>query len=296
MKAYLDIAVSLIVALMMVLVGMESEEKHFRVVARRKRVLILTLTAQAVILPAFGFLLTQSMALPPHIRAGILLVAACPVGDIANFYVLLARANLALSVTVNSLSLLISTATMAIVFEAYKHLLREPFAFALPTSTLIVRLILVLGLPVLGGMIIRRLWPDYVEHFRSALQRVFLAGIVGLSTAIMVLQHDRLAAEWRQTALAAALFIGLALAVGIEFGKLMRFTAEDILTVSISFAVRNVAIALAIAVTLLNRTEYAVFIVVFFLTEVPLLLGVVAICRKWWVPAANPAQATGDFS
>jgi len=39
------------------------------------------------------------MALPPHMSAGILLVAACPVGDIANFYNLLARANVALSVT-----------------------------------------------------------------------------------------------------------------------------------------------------------------------------------------------------
>jgi predicted Na+-dependent transporter len=111
----------------------------------------------------------------------------------------------------------------------------------------------------------------------------------------MVLQHDRLEAEWRQTALAAVLFIGLALAVGILFGKLMRFTREDMLTVGISFAVRNVALALALAVTLLNRIEYAVFIVVFFLTEAPLLLGVVAIYRKWGVPAVRPARATGDF-
>jgi ACR3 family arsenite efflux pump ArsB len=38
---------------------------------------------------------------------------------------------------------------------------------------------------------------------------------------------------------------------------------------------------MAIAVTLLNRVEYAVFAVVYFLTEVPLLLAVVAGYRRW---------------
>ena len=71
---------------------------------------------------------------------------------------------------------------------------------------------------------------------------------------------------------------------------------EVMITMSISFAVRNVALGMAIAVTLLNRIEYAVFMVVFFLTAQPLLLGVVAIYRKRWAPAAKPAQATGDSS
>lgn len=58
-------------------------------------------------------------------------------------------------------------------------------------------------------------------------------------------------------------------------------------TVGILFAVRNVALASAVAITLLNRIEYAVFAVVYFLTEVPLLLGVVTWYRLWWAPAVQ---------
>jgi len=47
-----------------------------------------------------------------------------------------------------------------------------------------------------------------------------------------------------------------------------------------------VAMATAIAVTLLGRLEYAVFAAVYFLAEVPLLLGAVAVYRKWRKPAA----------
>jgi predicted Na+-dependent transporter len=47
---------------------------------------VLLLAAQAVVLPALGFLLTRGMALPPDESAGILLLAACPIGDVANGY------------------------------------------------------------------------------------------------------------------------------------------------------------------------------------------------------------------
>src|SRR5574341_1072510 len=79
MKTVLDFGVVCVTVLMMGAVGMELEGRHFRDVARRKGTLILILTAQALFLPALGFGLTRVMALPPHISAGILLLAACPV-------------------------------------------------------------------------------------------------------------------------------------------------------------------------------------------------------------------------
>jgi len=66
---------------------------------------------------------------------------------------------------------------------------------------------------------------------------------------------------------------------GCVFGRLLRLSKGDGITVGIGFAVRNVALTMAIAVTILNRIEYAVFAVVYFLTEVPLLLGAVAVYR-----------------
>ena len=52
------------------------------------------------------------------------------------------------------------------------------------------------------------------------------------------------------------------------------------MTMGMIFAVRNVALASAIAITLLNRVDYAVFAPVYFLVEVPLLLGTVTIYRR----------------
>jgi BASS family bile acid:Na+ symporter len=198
----------------------------------------------------------------------------------------------ALSVSVNALSILLSAATMAVVFEVY-HLLRGYFVFAVPTPTLLLRLTMMLALPLLAGMALRHVRPGFVERHGNTARHVVLAGIACLLAYIMVTQHERLAAEWQQTAVAAGVFMALALLAGLAFGRLLRLSKDDTVTVGIGFAVRNVALAMAIAVTLLNRIEYAVFAAVYFLTEVPLLLGAVAVYRKWRTQAVQRTELDG---
>ena len=296
MKTIIDIGVLCVTVLMMLAVGMDLEVRNFRKVARGKRTLILTLVSQSVLLPALGLALTFVMALPPHLSAGILLLAACPVGDIANFYTLLARANVALSVTLNTLSCLLSVVTMAAIFPAYDYLLGGRFVFAVPTPALMLRLTLIVVLPVLAGMAARRFIPNFVKRHANTVRNVSLVGIALLLVFVMIAQRDRLAADWQLTALAGAVFMAAAMATGLMFGRALRLKADDSMTAGIIFAVRNVGLASAIAITLLNRVEYAVFAVVYFLTEVPILLAAVAAYRQWWATAPQPEQSAGGVN
>ena len=59
---------------------------------------------------------------------------------------------------------------------------------------------------------------------------------------------------------------------GLGIGSILGLNANDRFTLLIEFSVRNIAIATAIAVTILNRTEFAVFATVYFLTQVPLVV------------------------
>jgi predicted Na+-dependent transporter len=88
--------------------------------------------------------------------------------------------------------------------------------------------------------------------------------------------------------LVVTVLLGLAMAIGLGVARWLRLNASDSMTMAILFAVRNVALATAIAVTLLNRTEFAVFTMVYFLAEVPLLLGTVATYRLWSPPRTMP--------
>jgi len=131
------------------------------------------------------------------------------------------------------------------------------------------------------GMGFRRYLPVAADRLAATLRNLSLAAVAFLVIYVFATQGVLVAAEWRTTAAAGPLFIVLALLCGLSLGRVLRMPEGDVATAGIVFAVRNVGLATAIAVTLLHRSEYAVFAVVYFLTEVPFLLGFVTACRCW---------------
>lgn len=280
MKQILDLGVLGVTILMMLTVGMALEQRHFSIIWRRKRVVAGVLAAQIVFLPLLGFLLARVLSLPPHLAAGILLLAACPVGDISNLYTLLARGNVALSVSLNTLSCLLAAVSMVVVFSVYGSWLGEQFIFAVPPLLLILKLFLMVVLPVLAGMTLRHFQPGFVVRQSTAMHRVCVAGIAVLFAYLATSRWTQVRMEWRQSLVASLTFIGLALVAGSLFARLLRLNAAERATVGISFAVRHVALALTIVVTIMNQLDYAAFIVIYFLVEAPFLLAVVAVQRR----------------
>jgi len=281
-KTVLDTGILVVTLLLLFTVGLELKARDLHDLAYRKAVLLGTLFLPAILLPLLAFGLARVLALPPHLTAGILLLAACPVGDIANFYTLLARGNLALSVSVNTLSCLLSVDTMAVAFELYRRLLGQRFEFALPPLALVLRLALLVVIPVLVGMVVRSWKTTWAAAQRDLLRNLCLIGTAFLLVFVLVNRWTQVLADWRQTAQAAVVFMVAALAAGLTVARVLRLSATDSVTVGILFTVRNVALAVAIAVTILNRIEFVEIAVVYFLAEVPLLLGLVATYRRWW--------------
>lgn len=288
MKTTLDISILVLTIAMMAVVGTGLEGRHFGELARRRRVVPLALIGQIVLLPLIGWCVVRCMALPPHVGAGILLIAACPVGDIANFYTALARANTALSVVVNILSCFLAALTMAAVFALYVRLAGEGFAFAVPPLGLLGRLLLITAAPLAAGALLRREAPRFVARVGPIVQNACLLGIGGVVVLILVVQGNLVASDWRPAAAASLALMAAAMAAGWGLSSVMGLPATDRMSFAILFPVRNVGLAMAVAITLLGRVEYAAFAVVYFLTEVPLLLGVVAL-RRWRQAQSEPA-------
>jgi hypothetical protein len=91
---------------------------------------------------------------------------------------------------------------------------------------------------------------------------------------------------------AAALLSVLAFGAGWATGWASGAGATDRFTAGVVFAVRNVGIATAIAVTTLGRVEFAVFATAYFLAQVPVLLAAALVFRCVWVAdPGNPAGA-----
>jgi len=137
----------------------------------------------------------------------------------------------------------------------------------------------VLGLPVAIGMWMRQRVPHVAKRYAPVLQRVAFGG-TGLVLFLII--ADAPDAFWGglvATVPLAAMFVAGSTGAGWRSATLITRDHGDRFTLAAEFGARNVAIAMAIAVTLLGRIEFARFAVTYSLTEILLMLAAIALLR-----------------
>ena len=278
MKSFLDVGILSLTVFAMLSVGLELEIDCFGQLTKRMVVLAVALLMQIILIPTAGLLVSYELNLPPTLRSGILLVTACPVGDMANFFTLIGRGNLAISVAYNAISCLISPLSMTIVFAGYSRILGKPFAFAAPGWRLVLPFFLLITVPMLAGVGLRFARAPMVGRISRGLRLLCLVGVFALCAYVIVAKFDQLKADWKFAVPASALLAMAAMMIGWAMGTVLRMERVDRLALLISFAVRNVGLA---AITIMSRIEYAVFSTVYFLSEVVLVLGAVVAFGTW---------------
>jgi BASS family bile acid:Na+ symporter len=279
LKTVVDAGVPVLVFFAMVVVGIGVTAADFRRIARRPGCVLAAVLGQAVLLPLFGWLMVRGLDLQPTVALGVLLVAASPTGATANVYTQLARGDVALSVTLTALSglvaWLIAPAALAIV------LVREGATAesTVPPGVLTGHLIVLLVVPVLCGMGVRRRWPGVAERHGKTLLRLSVVALVTLLGLVISLEASRFVDNWPEIAPAALLLTVLAFGAGWATGWASGAGGSGRFAMGMAFAVRNVGIATAVAITVLGRAEFAVFATAYFLTQVPILLTAALVSR-----------------
>ncbi|HSE83968.1 MAG TPA: bile acid:sodium symporter, partial [Thermodesulfobacteriota bacterium] len=216
----------------------------------------------------------------PYIFSGVLLLAACPGGGISNYYVYLARSNVALSVALTAVSCLLAAITMPVIVGVYELYLNNPLDFSMPFPIIFGQLLFMLVIPTTLGMYLRHFKPVFTEKYQAAFRGVSIVALIIIVGFIVYQEAGNLLLGIADSVLASIVFIVLSMIGGIGLGWILGLSADDRFTLLVEFAVRNVAIATAIAVTVLNRTEFAVFATVYFLTQVPLVILVIIFFKK----------------
>ena len=289
MRQVIEIAVPAITFVLMTVVGLALTPGDFGSVRRRPGIVVAGLVGPVLLLPPIALILIEVFAPPPQIRAGLLLIAACPIGGLSNTFSYLARASTALSVTLTMLSCVAAFAAIPILSHVYQLVLDRPFGFAVPLPALVTQLLLVLAAPVALGMAVSHVAPSFARRHENHLRAVGF-GALGLLIALVIAdQRDWFLLHFSGVVFVAAAMTTAALAAGLLVGWLCRADRRDRFTLGAVMATRNVAIAIAIAVTVLGQIQFAVFASIYFLVEVPIMLVAIGIFR--WTTLTSPAPS-----
>lgn len=267
----LETGVPIVAFVMMVAVGLDITRADLRSLAGRVRLIVAATLAGVLVLPMIGWLIAPLLSLDA-VASYLLLVAASPGGGMSNVYVYVARANTALSVTLTGVSCLAAVVTMPLVFAAYAAAGAGATSVAVPLPTLIGQLLIMAVIPVILGAWIRDRYPELERDYGRRFRALSAAGIVFIVVVAVVESARTLTLDHVAGGLAATLLAIGGMAAGWLFGAALRLPSRDRFTLLVEFAVRNLAIAMVIEVTLLGHPDFVAFGALALLGQVLLLL------------------------
>jgi BASS family bile acid:Na+ symporter len=279
-KTLIDVAIPAMNFILLAAVGLDLTTTDFARVHRQWAIVLFGLLAPLVILPTLALGLTWLFRPSPEVTASLLLIAACPIGGISNTYSYLAKASTPLSVTLTGLSCMAATVTIPLVGKGFEFALATPLGLSAPSPVLMGQLVLVLGFPVAIGMWVRQRAPGLAERRAPALRRAAFIGTGAVLFLIIVEAPGVFVSGLATTVPLAAVFVASSIVAGWLAAMLVTRDRRDRFTLAAEFGARNGGVALAVAVTLLGRLEFARFAVTYALTEIPLMLAAIALFRR----------------
>ena len=277
------IVLPVLIALMFQL-GIELDRQAFAGVARRPAAVVAGLLGQLALLPLIAFGVGLAFRLPPVYFLGLLLVACCPGGSSSNVFSMLAKGDVALSVTLTALSSLITLFTIPLVmgFAARFVAVHAGAAIELPVGKLLVQNIVLLFLPMLCGALFRHWRPRAARRVHELLGRVAFPALMLLAAVFFVQYASTILENLGVLGLAAGALILLAMAGGSLLACLFRLRRAVRRTIVIEVGMQNAAQAIAVATSplIFDSGEMAVPAIVYALVMNVVLLSYLKLLPK----------------
>jgi BASS family bile acid:Na+ symporter len=223
--------------------GITLTPADFARATRRPGLLGLGAALQFGAMPLIAFVVARILDLDPQLTAGLVLVGACPGGTASNVICYLARADVALSITLTAVSTGVAVVATPLLTELYVGRAVEVNVPGMIAS--IFRIVIV---PVALGVGVN-VW---LGARLGALKRVFPLVSVGaicvIIAIVLALSHERLGELTGAVVLAVALHNALGLAVGYSVPALLGMPESVRRTLAVEVGMQNSGLGVALAV------------------------------------------------
>lgn len=239
-----------ILAVVMFSIAIDLSPRDFKVLARAPKPLLAGLASQFIALPSLTFLLVLATEPRPSVALGLMLVAACPGGNISNFITHRAGGNAALSVSMTAFAtvgaILLTPLNIAFwggMYEPTREILQRT---AIDPVSVAITVCLMLILPLALGVALNAKRPELTAKLRKPLQWLSMAIFV---TFIVL----ALAANWTFFLDLAGTVAGLvvahnaiALAAGFAIATALGLSSFDRRAVTIETGIQNSGLGLVL--------------------------------------------------
>ncbi|NUQ61511.1 MAG: bile acid:sodium symporter family protein [Pirellulales bacterium] len=227
-------------------------------VARMPRAVLIGVVCQYTIMPLAGWTFARTFGLPSEVAAGLILIGSCPGGVASNVIAYLARANVALSVTMTACSTAISPLATPRLVQALAGQY-VPIDVGEMTAGIFGMILL----PVLLGLLGRRYTPRLVQKVTGVLPAAAMFSICVIIAITIALARADLAAVGLSLFGAAVCHNAAGYALGYGAARGLGLDRRDSRTVALEVGIQNGGMATALALNVWNSPAAALGSAVF---------------------------------
>lgn len=217
----------------------------FAAVVKTPKGVVIGILAQFTIMPLLGMTLASVSGLPPEIAAGIILVGCSPSGVASNVMSYLAKANLALSITLTSCTTLLAPFVTPMLMKYLAGAYIE-----IDATKMMFDIIKMIILPVLGGLAFNKILSGKTAWLDKLMPQVSMLGIALIIVVITAAGRDSLLSIGPLLILLTLIHNIFGYVLGYGAAKLFKMNESDARTVAIEVGLQNAGLASGIAKTM----------------------------------------------
>ena len=246
-------------ALIMLGLGLGLTGRDFLRVLNNPKDFIVGFICQLILLPVVAYIIVLIMDLPIEIALGIMIIAAAPGGVTTNVMTKFANGDVALSISLTAIISLISILTVPfIIFKSADLLGATGISSNLTMTGIALKMALVVTVPVILGMIIRKFAVNFVTSNISIIEKITIILFLIVFAAILVEEKDNILNYFKQAGIAALTLNVVMIVLSYYIAKMFASGVKQRKCISIECGLQNGTLAIFVATQIFSDITYII--------------------------------------
>ena len=266
-------------ALIMLALGLGLTGQDFLRVLKQPKDFIVGLICQLILLPVIAFVLIKIFNSPLELALGVMIIAAAPGGVTSNVLTKFANGDVALSVSLTAIISLISIISVPfIVFMSADLLEISNISKEISMIGISMKMFLVVTLPVLLGMVIRKFATNFITSKTQIIQRISIILFAIVFAAIWVEEWENIMSYIAQAGTITLVLNIVMMIVGYYVAKYLASGVAQRKCISLECGLQNGTLAVFVASQLFSDITFlvptAAYALIMFVTSILFVLFV----------------------
>ena len=236
-----------ILTILMFDLGLTLEGKDFLLVFKRFKSVVAGMIGQLIVLPLLAWAIANVMGLNPIFTIGLVLIACCPGGSSSNIFSMLAKGDVALSVSLTAVSSIITLITVPIILQWTTASVGESYGITLPVGNLLVQNLVTMLLPILLGIGVRHWWRVAAAKIEKVLSKCAFPALMILAGTFFVQHRETIAEHITSLGISVTVLLLGAIGVAALLCVIFKLHTQERRTIVIEVGMQNAAQAIAVA-------------------------------------------------